>query len=396
MSSTNPSSEGQFQVQTRLAQAGNHRDPATGAVSMPIYHSTTYSHPELGHSTGFDYSRLANPTRKVLEETIADLEGGVKGFAFSSGMAAIHCVCQLLRPGDHVIISNDLYGGTYRLFEQILKPLGVSADYVDTGEEAVVESLIRSETRALFIETPTNPTMQISNLRALVEMAHARDILVIVDNTFMSPYFQQPILLGADLVVHSATKFLGGHNDVLAGLVVAKDAAVAERIYFYQNAIGAVLGPQDSWLLLRGMKTLALRMEAHDKNARELAEWLSNQSEVTKVYYPGLSSHPRREVHESQSTGYGGMISFEVADAQWVPRILQSLRLITFAESLGGVESLITFPAVQTHADIPAELRDAVGVTDRLLRLSVGIEHVEDLKGDLAHALKTARLGSSK
>lgn len=380
-----------MRFESHLAQAGNRRDATTGAVSMPIHHSTTFAHPGLGNSTGFDYSRLANPTRQVLEETIATLEGGVSGYAFASGMAAIHSVCQLFQPGDHVIISNDLYGGTYRLFEQILAPLGVKADYVDTGNEDGVRSLIRPNTRALFIETPTNPTMQISNLARSVALAQAHGFWVIVDNTFMTPYLQRPLELGADIVVHSATKYLGGHNDVLAGLVVVRDKQIGERIEFYQNAIGAVLGPQDAWLLVRGMKTLALRMDRHEQNARTLADWLSSRSEISRVYYPGLADHPGKSVHEAQASGYGGMISFEVKEAEWVPGILANVRVITFAESLGGVESLITFPAVQTHHDIPEEIREALGVTNRLLRLSVGIEHVDDLIEDLQQALEHAR-----
>lgn len=380
-----------MRFETHLAQAGNRRDAVTGAVSMPIYHSTTFSHPGLGSSTGFDYSRLASPTRQVLEETIATLEGGVAGFAFASGMAAIHCVCQLFKPGDHVIISNDLYGGTYRLFEQILAPLGVQANYVDTGDEAGVGALIRPNTRALLIETPTNPTMQISDLARAIALGKEHDFLVVVDNTFMTPYLQRPLELGADIVVHSATKYLGGHNDVLAGLVVVREQQIGERMEFYQNAIGAVLGPQDSWLLVRGMKTLALRMERHEQNARVLAEWLVSRPEISRVYYPGLPNHPRKSVHEAQTSGYGGMISFEVKDADWVPGILANVKVITFAESLGGVESLITFPAVQTHHDIPEEIRDALGVTNRLLRLSVGIEHVEDLIEDLQQAFEKAK-----
>ncbi|KPV42749.1 trans-sulfuration enzyme family protein [Alicyclobacillus ferrooxydans] len=379
-----------MKLETKLAQAGNRIDKTTGAISIPIHHSTTYAHPRFTESTGFDYSRMGNPTRQVLEQTIAELEGGTAGFAFASGMAAIHCVCQLFQSGDHLIVSNDLYGGTYRLIEQILRPIGVSATYVNTSDTAQVEAAMSTATKAIFIETPTNPTMQITDIRACVELAQLKGVTVIVDNTFMTPVYQRPLELGADIVVHSATKFLGGHNDVLAGLVVTKDSFLAQRIAFYQNAIGAVLGPQDAWLLLRGMKTLALRMERHEENARALADWLVTHPAITRVYYPGLSTHPGKQVQERQSTGYGGVISFEVADKSMAPHVLDAVRLITFAESLGGVESLITFPAVQTHADIPQAVRESIGVTERLLRLSVGIEHIEDLKADLEQALASA------
>ncbi|WP_029421145.1 trans-sulfuration enzyme family protein [Alicyclobacillus macrosporangiidus] len=380
-----------MRLETRLVQAGNRQDPRTGAVVMPIHHATTFAHPALGESTGFDYARLANPTRQVLEETIAVLEGGRRGFAFASGMAAIACVAQLFEPGQHVVISHDLYGGTYRLFDQILPRLGVTATFVDTGDLDAVKAALRPETKALFVETPTNPTMQISDIAACAEIARSHGAWTIVDNTFMTPYGQRPLELGADIVVHSATKYLGGHNDVLAGLVVVKDDELAERIHYYQNSLGAVLGPQDSWLLVRGMKTLAVRMERHERNARRVAEWLTRQPMVSRVYYPGLEHHPRRAVHERQASGYGGMVSFELARPEWVGQVLSGVRLITFAESLGGVESLITYPATQTHHEIPKEIRDAVGVNDRLLRLSVGLEHVEDILADLEAAFTAAR-----
>ncbi|MCL6517592.1 PLP-dependent aspartate aminotransferase family protein [Alicyclobacillus sp.] len=380
-----------MRIETRLVQAGNRQDPQTGAVVTPIHHATTFAHPALGESTGYDYARLANPTRHVLEEAIATLEGGSRGFAFASGMAAIACVANLLEPGQHVVVSHDLYGGTFRLFHQILPRLGVTATFVDTGDLEAVRSAMRPETRALFLETPTNPTMQISDIRACAEIARQYGAWTVVDNTFMTPYGQRPLELGADIVVHSATKYLGGHNDVLAGLVVVREDALAEQVHFYQNSLGAVLGPQDSWLLLRGMKTLAVRMERHEQNARRVAAWLAEQDMVSRVYYPGLADHPRRAVHEQQATGYGGMVSFELARAEWVAPVLNGVRLITFAESLGGVESLITYPATQTHHEIPKEVRDAVGVNDRLLRLSVGLEHVEDILADLESAFAAAR-----
>lgn len=378
-----------MKFETKLVQAGNRRDPQTGAVVLPIYNSTTYSHPALGNSTGFDYSRLDNPTRKALEETIASLEGGARGLAFASGMAAISTICQLFKPGDHIISSDDLYGGSYRLFEQVFRPFGIDFTYVDVSDLHEIEKAIRPETKAFFIETPSNPTMKICDIQGCVELAQGKNILVIVDNTFLTPYLQLPLELGADIVVHSGTKYLGGHNDVLSGLIVAKDPELGERLQFYQNSQGAVLAPQDCWLMLRGLKTLALRMEAHEKNTRQIAEWLNTHDLVKKVFYPGLTHHPGRDIQEKQAKGYGGMLSFEV-DPALIPSILEEIKVITFAESLGGVESLITYPAVQTHADIPKEVRDAIGVTDALLRFSVGVEHIEDLIGDLEQAFKKA------
>ncbi|GLV13440.1 cysteine synthase [Alicyclobacillus hesperidum] len=379
-----------MKIESKLAQIGNRKDPVTGAISPPIHQSTTYAHPALGQSTGFDYTRTLNPTRKIVEDAIAELEGGVRGFAFASGMAAVHAVFSLLSPSDHVIVSSDLYGGTYRVLEQILKPLGIVASYVHTGDIAAVEAAATPNTKAIFIETPTNPTMQITDLAACSNLAKARGWLCMVDNTFMSPYFQRPIEWGADIVVHSATKFLGGHNDVLAGLVVAKSEDVAERLYFIQNSIGAVLSPHDAWLLLRGMKTLALRMERSAMNANAIAAWLDARDDVAKVYFPGLDHHPGKAICAKQASGFGGMVSFEVIDARMVPYVLEHLKVITFAESLGGVESLMTYPARQTHADIPEDIRNAVGVTDKLLRLSVGIEHIGDLIDDLSDALEWA------
>jgi cystathionine gamma-synthase len=378
-----------MRLETRFVQAGNRRDTVTGAVSFPIHRSTTFSHPSLGQSTGFDYTRTQNPTRKVLEDTFAEFEGGCRAFAFSSGMAAVHAVCCLFRPGDRVVASDDLYGGTYRLLEQILKPLGIETTYVDTSDLDALARVLPGA-RAVFVETPTNPTMKITDITACAELAHRHGALVVVDNTFMTPYFQRPLELGADIVLHSATKYLGGHNDVLAGLAVVRSEELAERVGFYQNSIGAVPGPDDCWLLLRGLKTLALRMERHETNTRRIAEWLTSHPAVIRVNYPGLPDHPGRAVHERQASGYGGMLSFEVRDERMVEPILAAVRVITFAESLGGVESLITYPARQTHFDIPKEVREAAGVTDRLLRLSVGVEHVEDLIEDLGQALEVA------
>lgn len=378
------------QLETKFAQIGNRRDPQTGAVSAPIYLSTTFSHPQLGVSTGFDYTRTKNPTRQALEDAIAELEGGVRGFAYASGMAAIAGVFGLFAQGDHLIVSHDLYGGTYRLIQQILPNQGISATFVDTGDQEAVRQAIQPNTKAIFVETPTNPTMRITDLRAVVEVAQAHSVLTIVDNTFMTPYLQRPLELGVDLVVHSATKYLGGHNDVLAGLVVARETEIADKLYFLQNSIGATLGPQDCWLLMRGIKTLALRMDRHQENALLVAEWLVKHPAVGNVYFPGLFGHAGREIHVSQASGFGGMLSFEVESEQLVEPLLRHLQLITFAESLGGVESLITYPARQTHFDIPEEIRLSVGVTNSLLRLSVGIEHHADLIEDLAQALAAA------
>jgi cystathionine gamma-synthase len=362
------------EFETKLAQIGNWKEKETGAISFPVVFSTAYRHPGLGQSTGFDYSRTKNPTRSVLEEAIAVLEEGDQGFAFGSGMAGIQAVMGLFKPGDHVIASVDLYGGTYRLFEQLLKPYGLTFSYHDirTGED--LKKVIQPNTAAVFIETPSNPMMITADIAGIANAAKENELLVIVDNTFLTPYYQKPIQAGADVVVHSATKYLGGHNDVLAGLVVAKGESLCSRIALLQNAIGGVLGPMDCWLLMRGMKTLALRMEKHTANAREIATFLQNHPLVDDVFYAGL----------------GGMISFRVKKAVLVPSILENLRLISFAESLGGTESLLTYPAVQTHADIPKEIREAVGVCDRLLRFSVGIEHPDDLIADLSNALTLA------
>ncbi|MDB5085023.1 MAG: Cystathionine gamma-synthase [Bacilli bacterium] len=385
-----------MKLTTRLVQAGNKTDPVTGAVSTPIHHSATFAHPALGKSTGFDYSRSLNPTRKVLEDAIANLEGGVRGFAFATGMAAVTTLFLLFQPGDHLLVSDDLYGGTYRLLEQVFAGYGLEVTYVNTSDVDAVNSALQANTKGLFIETPTNPLMKISPLPELIRFASEHQLISIVDNTFMTPYLQRPIELGADLVIHSASKYLGGHNDLIAGLVVAKTDELAERVYFLQNSIGAILGPQDCWLLLRGMKTLALRMEKHQQNAQKIAQWLTVQPAIAKVYFPGLLTHEGRDVQLKQAAGFGGMVSFELQTADQVPVLLESVNLITFAESLGGVESLITYPARQTHFDIPEEIRERIGVTSRLLRLSVGIEDADDLIDDLSQALEQVQRRTSK
>lgn len=384
--------DNKLKIESRLAQIGSQEDPATGAVNYPIYQSTAFRHPRLGQSTGFDYIRTKSPTRSVLETAAAELESGDAGFACSSGMAALQTVFSLFGQGDHLIVSLDLYGGTYRMLERIFSRFGVTASYVDTGDLEALESVRTPSTKAVFIETPTNPLMMITDIAAVCTWAKNHDLLTIVDNTLLSPYFQRPLELGADVVVHSATKYLGGHNDVLAGLIVTKGEALSAEMAILHNSIGAVLSPSDSYQLMRGMKTLALRMERHESNALALARFLKDHPAITDVYHPGLPEHPGFDVQNRQSGGNTGIFSFKVKDARYVDPLLRHIRLIAFAESLGGVESLMTYPAVQTHADIPVEIRDAVGVDDRLLRFSVGIEHVDDLIADLSQALEAARL----
>lgn len=380
-----------MKIESKLAQIGSQSEPVTGAVSFPVVHSTAYRHPRLGQSTGFDYTRTKNPTRAVLEEAIAELEKGDGGFACSSGMAALQTIFALFAQGDHLIVSLDLYGGTYRLLEQIMTRFGVTATYVDTDDIQALDRAYREgSTKAVLIETPTNPLMMITDIAKISAWAKETSLLTIVDNTLLTPFFQRPLELGADIAIHSATKYLGGHNDVLAGLIVTKGKKLSEEMFFLHNSIGAVLGPQDSCLLMRGMKTLALRMERHEYNAVRVAQYLQQHSLVTEVFYPGLGSHPSHVVQSRQSSGNTGILSFKVKDSRLVEPILRYIKLIAFAESLGGVESLMTYPAVQTHADIPQEIRDQVGVDDRLLRFSVGIEHVEDLIADLDQALAKA------
>lgn len=358
-------------IETKLAQLGNRSETTTGAVNPPIYLSTAYRHEGLGKSTGFDYSRTANPTRLLLEQSIASLEEGEQGYACSSGMTAVLLVLSLFHSGDELIVSEDLYGGTYRLLKEYEEKWNVRCTYTKTHHAKQIEKAISNKTKAIFIETPTNPLMQITDIRAVAAIAKKHDLLLIVDNTFYTPYLQQPLTEGADIVLHSATKYLGGHNDVLSGLVVAKGISLCEKLSHYHNASGAVLGPFDCWLLIRGMKTLALRMKQHEENAKAIVNYLQNEDAVTDVFYPGR----------------GGMISFRLHDEKWIDPLLQSFSIISFAESLGGVESFITYPATQTHADIPEKIRIARGVCNRLLRFSVGIENYDDLIQDLQQAL---------
>lgn len=373
--------------ETVLAQAGSRWDERTGSVSLPVYQTATFRHPALGQSTGFDYSRSGNPTRQVLEDTLATLDGGCRGFAFSSGLAAVDCLLHLFEAGDRLLVTEDLYGGTFRLLEKMYRRLGIEATYVDTSDTAAVEDAWDDRVRAVFVESPTNPLLKVADIRSLAALARAHGALTIVDNTFLTPVLQRPLELGADLTVYSASKYLSGHNDVVAGAVVARTPELANRLYFYQNGVGAVLGPQDSWLVLRGLKTLALRLERQQENARVVAEFLASHPRVTRVHYPGLPSHPGRETLVGQADGFGGMVSFEVDTPSLVPEVLSRVGVFLFAESLGGVESLITFPAVQTHADIDRSIRERLGINDRLLRLSIGVENVTDLLEDLAKAL---------
>ena len=364
-------------------------DPAAryGAISFPIYQTATFAHPALGESTGYDYSRVQNPTRQQLEKTVAALEQGTDAVAFSTGMAAILAVMELFAPGDHIVTEADLYGGTPRLFHTVSEPRGITFTTVNFSDgTAQVAAAIRSETKALYIETPTNPMMRVTDIRAAAELAHAHGALLIVDNTFLSPYLQNPLTLGADIVVHSGTKYLSGHNDTLAGFAVVKDAALAARLREISKTIGANLAPFDAWLLLRGIQTLAVRMDRAEENAMTLAQWLKTRPEVTRVIYPGLPEHPGHALMKQQARGFGAMLTFEVRDKREVPVLLKAVRLICFAESLGGTESLLTYPITQTHADVPPEVLAANGLTDRILRLSVGIENINDLRTDLEQA----------
>lgn len=379
--------EERMERDTLLAQAGSRWDERTGAVSMPIYQTATFRHPALGESTGYDYTRSGNPTRNVVEETVARLDGGARGLAFSSGMAAIDCVLRLFAPGDRIVVSEDLYGGTYRLFEKSYRAYGIEAVYVDTSDTSAVRQAVDGRTKGVFVESPTNPLLKVADIAAIAAIAKERGALCIVDNTFMTPMLQRPLELGADITVYSATKYLSGHNDTVAGIVVTKDAALGDRLYFFQNAIGSVLGPFDSWLVLRGLKTLALRVRRQEENARLVASWLANNPKVRSVYYPGLPSSPWQKLMESQADGFGAMVSFEVDHPRLVPDLLRGVKTFMFAESLGGVESLITFPAVQTHADIDPAIRERLGINERLVRLSIGIEDPVDLINDLSTLL---------
>nr|WP_187768150.1 bifunctional cystathionine gamma-lyase/homocysteine desulfhydrase [Paenibacillus sp. PL91]MBC9202745.1 bifunctional cystathionine gamma-lyase/homocysteine desulfhydrase [Paenibacillus sp. PL91] len=373
---------------TKLIHGGNPFDPHTGAVSVPIYQVSTYKQDDIGVHKGYEYSRTGNPTRHALEQYIADLEEGARGFAFSSGMAAINAVFSLLSAGDHIILTDDVYGGTYRIVTKVLSRLGMEATFVDTTRLEEIEEAIRPNTKALFVETPTNPLLKVTDLAKAADFAKANHLLFVVDNTFSTPYWQTPIALGADIVLHSATKYIGGHSDVVAGLAVVNSDKLGEELHFVQNATGGVLGPQDSWLLMRGLKTLGLRMEAHEENAQAIVSYLSGLDSIKSIYYPGLPSHPQHELAGRQARGFGGIISFDVGSAEQASEVIRKLKYFTLAESLGAVESLISVPAKMTHASIPRERREQLGITDGLIRISVGIEDSEDLIEDLKQSLE--------
>ena len=371
---------------TQAVHAGLEPDPATGAVMTPIYQTSTYRQPALGTGWRFDYARTINPTRLALERQMAALEGGLEARAFASGMAGIHAVMQLLRPGDHVVVSRSVYGGTYRLFEGLLRPFGLDFTWTDTSDLAALEAAVRPDTSMIYVETPTNPTLALTDLRGAARIARRHKARLVVDNTFMSPCLQRPLALGADIVVHSTTKYLNGHSDSVGGCVVVTRPEDARRLAWLQNSIGAILSPMDSFLVLRGIKTLALRMARHDATARALAPWLARHPKVRTVHYPGLRSHPQHALAKRQMSGFGGMISFDLGSYAKARRFLGRTELFALAESLGGVESLISHPATMTHGSIPPAERRRSGVTDGLVRLSVGIEDAADLKADLERA----------
>ena len=372
---------------TVCLHAGQEPDPATGAIVTPIYQTSTYVQQELGRHKGYEYGRTQNPTRMALERNLAAIEGGPAGFAFASGMAAIGAIATMLRSGDHVIVSDNTYGGTFRLFDKVLTRYQLSFSYVDTSKLDEVERALTPATRMLFVETPTNPVMRLTDLRAAADLAHHHNVRLVVDNTFASPCIQRPIELGADIVTHSTTKYLNGHSDSIGGIVIAVRGDDIEWLRFVQNAEGAILSAFDSWLVLRGTKTLPLRMQQHSANGLALAGFLSAHPKVKHVYYPGLPTHPQHELAKRQMHGFGGMLAFELGSLDAARRLLNAVRLHALAESLGGVETLISHPATMTHASVPAETRARIGITDGLVRISAGIEDVEDLKEDLAQAL---------
>lgn len=364
-------------------------EPLTGAVSMPIFQSATFRHPGLGQSTGYAYSRLDNPTRQELERTMAILEGGIRGFAFSSGQAANMAVFSLLDPGDHIILSDDIYGGTFRIVGDVFGKYGITHTYVDMSDLDAVRAAIRPETKMLFVETPTNPLMKVADISAIASIAREINALTVVDNTFLTPYFQKPLTLGADIVTHSSTKYLGGHNDTISGIVVVRDnQEIADKIQVHIKSHGSQLAPFDSWLILRGIKTLPVRMDRHNENAKKVAAWLRSHPKVKKVYYVGFEDHRDYDVTMRQTTGFGGMISFTVDCFETAKNILQNVDMIMFAESLGGTETLITYPTTQTHEDTPKAVKEALGITDSFLRMSVGIENADDIIADLKRALQ--------
>lgn len=377
-----------MKISTQAVQIGLEWDTRTGALSVPIYQVATFRHPGLGQSTGFDYSRSANPTRQSLEDGIARLDGAARGFAYASGMAAITSLMLLFKSGDHLVVTEDLYGGTCRLFDKILNQYGLTFTYVDTTDLQAVKAAITPDTKAVFMETLTNPLLKFADIPALSALCKEHQLLLIADNTFLTPYLLRPLDLGADIAVYSASKYLSGHNDTIAGLITVKDPQLAEEVYYKQNGAGAILGPQDSWLVIRGMKTLGVRLDRQQENALKIALWLQKQPRVCKVYYPGLDEHRDKALMERDCRGFGAMVAFEVDEHVLVEQLLLKTKLISFAESLGGVETLMTFPEGQTHADIPPDVRARLGINNTLLRLSVGIEDVDDLLEDLSQAFE--------
>jgi cystathionine beta-lyase/cystathionine gamma-synthase len=375
---------------TRAIHAGQAPDQMSGAIMPPIYQTSTYVHEAFGQHKGYEYARGKNPTREALERNVASLEGAQHGFAFSSGMGALDSIMKLFKSGDHIVCAENVYGGTFRLFDKILQHFGLQFTFVDTRDPQKIADAMRANTVAVLVETPTNPLMRITDLKAAADIAHRGHAILIADNTFASPYFQQPLALGADIVYHSTTKYINGHSDIIGGIAVLNDDGLAERLWFIANAAGAVPGPFDCWLALRGTKTLKLRMEAHDENGKALAHWLANRLGHEAVIYPGLATHPQHELAAQQMTGFGGMLSIEFGSKAIAGKMLESLRVFSLAESLGGVESLANHPATMTHASVPADRRDALGITDGLVRLSIGVEDCEDLMEDLDQALTAA------
>lgn len=378
-------------IESLLIHGGIDGDETTGAVNVPIYQTSTYKQLELGVNSGYEYSRTGNPTRYALEKLISDLEGGHTGFAFASGMAATTAALMLFKSGDKILISSNVYGGSFRVLDKVFKNFNLEYELVDTSNEKLVEEKITDNVKAIFIETPTNPLMTITNIEKIANIAKNHGILTIVDNTFMTPYLQRPIELGADIVVHSATKYLGGHSDLIAGLAVVNSKELAEKLHFIQNSTGGVLNPFDSWLLIRGIKTLSVRMDRHIENANYLAHFLKNHQAVEKVYYPGFEDHPGYEIHKKQANGAGAIISFVLKEGLNINEFFKGVKLITLGESLGGVESLISHPATMTHASIPVEIRQEIGIVDNLIRLSVGIESKKDLAEDIEMALNKSK-----
>lgn len=379
-----------LKIDSLLIHGGIDGDETTGAVNVPVYQTSTYKQDGLGKDRGWEYSRTGNPTRAALEKLIADLEQGEYGLAFASGLAAINTVLSLFKKGDRLLVSDNIYGGTFRILDNVFKNFDITYEIVDTSDEAAVEAAIDDTVKAVYIETPANPLLTVTDIEAVSKIAHKHDKLVIVDNTFLTPYLQRPLTLGADIVIHSGTKYLGGHSDTISGLVAVKDKAIADRLYYLQNAIGGVLAPWDSFLMIRGIKTLGVRMDRHVANAEKIARWLVGSGYVSKVYYPGLETDPGYEIQKKQADGAGAMISFVLDPKYDYRKFYESLNLITLAESLGGVESLVCHPATMTHAAIPREIRESVGIVDELIRFSVGIEDADDLIEDLEQAIKAS------